>query len=63
MQEAREIRMTIEAGFLTGPIVIHYDKGKGGHNVVAYYPGGYSLRYGSNTLVEAITHACGELMR
>ena len=63
MQEAREIRVTVEAGFLTGSLVIHYDRGKVGHNVVAYYPGGYSLRYGANTLVEAITHAIGELMR
>ena len=57
-----QIRVSIEAGYLTGPTVIIYDRARGGHNVVASFPWG-TLRYGSETLLEAITHAIGELVR
>ena len=58
-----QVRVTVEAGFLTGPTVIIYDRGKGGHNVVAYFPWGSSLRYGAETLMEAVAHACSAIWR
>ena len=58
-----QIRVTIEAGYLTGPTIVLYDRGKAGHNVVAYFPWGSSLRFGAETLMEAIAHACSAIWR
>ena len=57
-----QVKITVEAGFLTGPMIIMYDLARGGHNVAAYFPWG-NLRFGSNTLAEAFAKACAELLR